>query len=164
MHRHFRLLQGHALQPGDLPHRPAVDSQLFPECQVVTVPVADGGEGTVECFVQAIQAPAGDGACQQAPMASRSGLLRPKRDPGRRGDGLRQPACPWWESARTRRPPPPTAWDEVIRHAVESGCEPDPAGPGRQRHQRRGLRLCRRPGRPLLSIKAAGSLSLPAGR
>ena len=30
--------------------------KFFPQCQVVTVPVADGGEGTVECFVQAIGA------------------------------------------------------------------------------------------------------------
>lgn len=30
--------------------------RFFPRCQVVTVPVADGGEGTVECFVQAIGA------------------------------------------------------------------------------------------------------------
>ena len=30
--------------------------RFFPECEVVTVPVADGGEGTVECFIEAIQA------------------------------------------------------------------------------------------------------------
>ena len=30
--------------------------KFFPQCRVVTVPVADGGEGTVECFVQAIGA------------------------------------------------------------------------------------------------------------
>lgn len=30
--------------------------RFFPECQVAAVPVADGGEGTVECFVQAIDA------------------------------------------------------------------------------------------------------------
>ena len=30
--------------------------RFFPECQVVTVPVADGGEGTVDCFVQAMGA------------------------------------------------------------------------------------------------------------
>ena len=30
--------------------------RLFPGCQVVPVPVADGGEGTVDCFLQAIQA------------------------------------------------------------------------------------------------------------
>lgn len=30
--------------------------RFFPECRVEAVPVADGGEGTVECFVQAIGA------------------------------------------------------------------------------------------------------------
>lgn len=30
--------------------------KFFPQCQVITVPVADGGEGTVECFVHAIEA------------------------------------------------------------------------------------------------------------
>ena len=30
--------------------------KFFPQCQVITVPVADGGEGTVECFVHAIGA------------------------------------------------------------------------------------------------------------
>ena len=29
---------------------------FFPECEVITVPVADGGEGTVDCFVEAIHA------------------------------------------------------------------------------------------------------------
>lgn len=30
--------------------------KFFPQCQVLTVPVADGGEGTVDCFVEAIEA------------------------------------------------------------------------------------------------------------
>lgn len=30
--------------------------KFFPECQVLTVPVADGGEGTVDCFAQAMGA------------------------------------------------------------------------------------------------------------
>lgn len=30
--------------------------KIFPECQVAAVPVADGGEGTVDCFCQAIGA------------------------------------------------------------------------------------------------------------
>ena len=30
--------------------------RFFPQCQVVTLPVADGGEGTVACFLQALQA------------------------------------------------------------------------------------------------------------
>lgn len=30
--------------------------KFFPDCKVVDLPVADGGEGTVECFIQALQA------------------------------------------------------------------------------------------------------------
>ena len=30
--------------------------QYFPDCEVVTIPVADGGEGTVACFAAAPQA------------------------------------------------------------------------------------------------------------
>lgn len=33
-----------------------VFSDIMPECSLVTVPVADGGEGTVDCFVQALGA------------------------------------------------------------------------------------------------------------
>ncbi|MGE4484524.1 MAG: glycerate kinase [Oscillospiraceae bacterium] len=29
-------------------------AKIFPDCEVITLPVADGGEGTVECFLQAI--------------------------------------------------------------------------------------------------------------
>ena len=29
--------------------------RFFPDCQVVTIPVADGGEGTVECFMSALR-------------------------------------------------------------------------------------------------------------
>lgn len=31
-------------------------STFFPECEVVTLPVADGGEGTVDCFISALGA------------------------------------------------------------------------------------------------------------
>ncbi len=27
---------------------------IFPDCEVVAIPVADGGEGTVDCFLQAM--------------------------------------------------------------------------------------------------------------
>lgn len=32
--------------------------EFFPECEVVTIPMADGGEGTVDCFIQALGAKA----------------------------------------------------------------------------------------------------------
>lgn len=28
--------------------------KFFPDCQIITLPVADGGEGTVDCFIQAL--------------------------------------------------------------------------------------------------------------
>lgn len=30
--------------------------EIFPDCNVIAIPVADGGEGTVDCFLQTIQA------------------------------------------------------------------------------------------------------------
>ena len=33
-----------------------VFERLMPDCELITVPVADGGEGTVECFVHSLGA------------------------------------------------------------------------------------------------------------
>jgi len=95
--------------------------RIFPECQVVALPVADGGEGTVECFVEAIQAdrikvcvtgPYGEaveaayarkGALAVVEMASAAGLpmVGDRKDPSRTTTyGVGQ----------------------IIRHAVENGC------------------------------------------
>ena len=94
---------------------------IFPDCQVVALPVADGGEGTVACFVEAIGAepvtvsvtgPYGEpieavyarkGALAVVEMASAAGLpmVGDRKDPSRTttyGVG------------------------RIIRHAVESGC------------------------------------------
>jgi glycerate kinase len=30
-------------------------TQFFPECEVISLPVADGGEGTVDCFLHAME-------------------------------------------------------------------------------------------------------------
>ncbi len=95
--------------------------RFFPECDLITVPVADGGEGTVECFLEAIQAvpvtvPAsgpygetieaayarsGDRAVVE--MASTAGL----------------------PMVGSRRNPAETTTygvGQVVRHAVEHGC------------------------------------------
>lgn len=95
--------------------------RIFPECQVVALPVADGGEGTVECFVEAVQAervkvsvtgPYGEaveavyarkGTLAVAEMASAAGLpmVGDRKDPSRTTTyGVGQ----------------------IIRHAVEHGC------------------------------------------
>lgn len=96
-------------------------SHIFPSCQVDTVPVADGGEGTVECFVEAIQAqpvevkvtgPYGEDVraiyCRSGnravvEMASAAGLPM---------------------VGERRNPQKTTTFGvgQIIRHAVENGC------------------------------------------
>lgn len=93
----------------------------FPDCELVTLPVADGGEGTVECFLEALRAqpvsvtvsgPFGDpvkavyarkGSLAVIEMASAAGLplAGERRDP---------------ETATTY------GVGQLIRHAVEQGC------------------------------------------
>lgn len=95
--------------------------KIFPGCEVVTVPVADGGEGTVECFVEAIQAepvtvPATGpyGEPIQATYA-RSGSR-----------AIVEMACAAsLPMVGDRRNPETTTTygvGQVMRHAVESGC------------------------------------------
>jgi len=94
---------------------------LFPDCELITLPVADGGEGTVDCFAQAIGAekitveatgPYGEpvsaayarkGSTAIVEMACAAGLpmVGERKDP----------------SATTTY-----GVGQVIRHAVESGC------------------------------------------
>ena len=93
----------------------------FPDCELVTLPVADGGEGTVACFLEALQAqavsvtvsgPFGEpvqaayarkGALAVIEMASAAGLplAGERRDP---------------EAATTY------GVGQLIRHAAEQGC------------------------------------------
>ncbi len=96
--------------------------KFFPQCQVLTIPVADGGEGTVDCFVEAIGAqpiqvsvtgPLGEpvqavyarkGNCAVIEMACAAGLpmVGEARNPGQ---------------ATTY------GVGQVIAHAVERGCD-----------------------------------------
>ena len=91
----------------------------FPDCELVTLPVADGGEGTVACFLEALRArpvtvavsgPFGEpvqavyarkDALAVIEMASAAGLPLERRDP---------------ETATTY------GVGQLIRHAVEQGC------------------------------------------
>lgn len=95
---------------------------VLPDCELVTIPVADGGEGTVDCFVQAmnavpvtvtVQGPFGDpvsaayarmGDAAVIEMAAAAGLslAGDRKDPSRAGTyGV----------------------GELMRHAVEQGCK-----------------------------------------
>ncbi|MEG2204378.1 MAG: glycerate kinase, partial [Oscillospiraceae bacterium] len=93
----------------------------FPDCEIIAVPVADGGEGTVECFLSAmsgervvctVAGPLGDpvrasyarfGTTAVIEMAQAAGLplIEDRRDPCRAGTyGV----------------------GELARHAAENGC------------------------------------------
>ena len=95
--------------------------RFFPSCQVVTVPVADGGEGTVACFLEAIQA--------EAVEVETSG---PYGEPvratyARSGDrAVVEMACAaGLPMVGERRDPEKTTTygvGRVIRQAVEAGC------------------------------------------
>lgn len=95
--------------------------KLFPGCQVVPVPVADGGEGTVDCFVQAIQA-----------RPVRCAVTGPYGEPVqavycRAGDRavIEMAAAAGLPMVGQRLDPSRTSTygvGQIIRHAVENGC------------------------------------------
>ena len=121
--------------------------KVFPGCQVVAVPVADGGEGSVEAFLSAVggerrelevQGPFGEG------VPAFYGLL----DGGRTGV-IEMAACAGLPLAQGRLDPAHASTygvGQLLVHAVEQGCEKIILGLGGQLHQRRGLRR-RRGGR-----------------
>lgn len=96
-------------------------AEVFPDCQVVPVPVADGGEGTVACFVEAIGAepvtadvtgPYGEPV--QAVYARKGSLAV-----------IEMAAAAGLPMVGQRKDPESTTTYGVgllIRHAVESGC------------------------------------------
>jgi len=95
--------------------------RFFPECQVAALPVADGGEGTVECFVRAIGA--------QPVTVSVTG---PYGEPvtavyAKRGEkAIVEMACAaGLPMVGEKKDPERTTTygvGQVIRHAVENGC------------------------------------------
>ena len=94
---------------------------IFPSCEVIAVPVADGGEGTVDCFIQAIEA---------IPVAV--DVTGPYGEPiravyARKGEkAIIEMACAaGLPMVGERRDPSRTTTygvGQVIRHAVEQGC------------------------------------------
>ncbi|MDO5142029.1 MAG: glycerate kinase [Eubacteriales bacterium] len=95
--------------------------RFYPQCQVVAIPVADGGEGTVACFVQAIGAqpvtvPVSDpyGAPISACYARKDTLAI-----------IEMAAAAGLPMVGARKDPASTSTygvGQLIAHAVESGC------------------------------------------
>lgn len=95
--------------------------QVFPDCEVVCIPVADGGEGTVACFEEAVGA---------VPVSV--SVQGPYGEPveavyGRKGPlaVVEMAAAAGLPLAGERRDPEQTTTygvGQLIRHAVEGGC------------------------------------------
>ncbi len=134
--------------------------RLEPEAEICAIPVADGGEGTVDAFLAAVGGTRTEvpctGPCGQevmgfygllpdgtavVEMAAAAGLPLAGTDRIRRGHHLRR-----GPAAGPRRPP----WGQASA-----------AGPGRQRHQRRRLRRGRCAGRGVL--RRGGRTFVPTG-
>lgn len=95
--------------------------QFFPECEVVTIPMADGGEGTVDCFIQALGA--------KAVVLSVTGPWGEKLNAQYAilGDTaiIEMASCAGLPLVGDRRDPSLTTTygvGEQMRHAIENGC------------------------------------------
>ena len=95
--------------------------RLFPGCEVDTVPVADGGEGTVDCFVEALGA-------QKVPVSVTGPFGEPVQAAyARKGEQaiIEMAAAAGLPLAGTRGDPERTTTygvGQLLRHAVEQGC------------------------------------------
>lgn len=95
--------------------------RFFPDCQVVAIPVADGGEGTVECFVQALRA-----GRITVPVTGPWGETLPASycRAGQRAV-IEMSAAAGLPLVKGRKNPEQTTTygvGQLIRHAVEQGC------------------------------------------
>ena len=95
--------------------------RIFPGCEVVAIPVADGGEGTVSCFVEAI------GAEPVTVRVSGPWGERTEAVYARKGNRaiLEMASAAGLPMVGERRDPAATTTygvGELIRHAVEHGC------------------------------------------
>lgn len=96
--------------------------KLFPACEVVTVPVADGGEGTVDCFIEAIGA-------QRVAVSVTGPLGEPVRAfyarSGKKAVVEMAAAAGLPLVGENGNPERTTTYGvgQLVRHAVENGCQ-----------------------------------------
>lgn len=94
---------------------------VFPECEVVCIPVADGGEGTVACFEEAIGA-VPVSVCVQGPYGEPVEAVYGRKGPLAVVEMAAAAGLPL--AGEHRDPEQTTTYGvgQLIRHAVEGGC------------------------------------------
>lgn len=95
--------------------------RIFPDCQVVTVPVADGGEGTVACFVEAIGAVPVTVAAT-GPYGEPIQAVYARSGPRAVVEMACAASLPMVGQRRNPELTTTFGVGQVIRHAVEQGC------------------------------------------
>lgn len=94
---------------------------FYPDCTTVTVPVADGGEGTVDCFIQALQA-------ERVTLTVSGPYFEPlQASYARRGqtaiiEMAQTAGLPLVENRRNPALTTTYGTGELMRHAVARGC------------------------------------------
>lgn len=96
--------------------------RIFPECEVVAIPIADGGEGTVACLLEAVE-----GEAVSVPVCGPYPGSRVDAVYGRFGGSavIEMAAAAGLPLVDGRKNPAETTTygvGELVRHAVESGC------------------------------------------
>lgn len=96
--------------------------QIFPECEVVAIPIADGGEGTVDCLLQAME---GQAVCVRVCGAYPDDRVEAVY--GKFGETavIEMAAAAGLPLVGENRDPEQTTTygvGQLIRHAVENGC------------------------------------------
>ena len=93
----------------------------FPDCQVIAIPVADGGEGTVECFAQAIGADLVT-VSASGPYGADLEAVYARKDSTAVIEMASVAGLPLVKGRRNPEKTTTFGVGELIHHAVEHGC------------------------------------------
>ena len=143
----FRFLQGFAVQQRNLCHCPESVEKFFPGCEVVALPVADGGEGTVDCFLEACGGEAVKVTGVSGPYGEKIDAVYARLD--ETTAVVEMAAAAGLPMVGDKKDPCKTTTygvGELVRHAVEQGPSTS-SWAWAAAHQRRRLRLRGGPGR-----------------
>jgi len=97
-------------------------AEIFPDCEVITIPIADGGEGTVECFLEALKADRVE-ANVTGPYSGETVQAAYAR--AQNTAVIEMAACAGLPLVQHRQDPGKTTTygvGELILHAVQNGC------------------------------------------
>jgi glycerate kinase len=94
---------------------------FYPECETVTIPIADGGEGTIDCFIEAIHASPVE-VTVNGPYFEPLTARYAKQGQTAIVEMAQTAGLPLVENRRDPALTTTFGTGELIRHAIENGC------------------------------------------